>query len=106
MEDFNDNVNNEDGDLLTVDDLDEQTVDEHKTIKKSSSFTKIFDIITDEVKAEIDVEPSADKGNNIFHCPEVLACLTDKFMPILLMWTGCMLAKLNSDEEIMTIIIL
>ena len=76
---------------------------EGKTIKNASPFTDIFDQIKSKIELQIsDDTRFAVMEENTLHCPEVIDCLNEKFLPIICLWSGFMLnlKKENTSYEI------
>ena len=81
--------------------IDEDDDCQRKTIKEASPFTAIFNDIAEEVTKEAAKDDAGTR--NEFYCPAVVNILTQKYMPLVPLWSGLMLGTKTVDGDLFAI---
>ena len=74
---------------------------QRKTIKEASPFTAIFNDIAKEVTMEAAKDDAGTR--NEFCCPAVVNILTQKYMPLVPLWSGLVLGTKTVDSDLFAI---
>ena len=78
---------------FVVDDLSK------KTIRQASPFTNVFENAKNDVEGQITTDGSTDNPLYMLDLPELLIA---SYLPLFPLWSGVMLAKMNTLDEIIT----